>query len=250
MSRKDEWIMTISRDTVESIAASIREHSNDGTPEHELDGRTQAIRSADPDRREELERFIDRLGILTDEERWGLDDAMDNVQMASKLWLIDELIALRDLATSPMVILGAWYGILPLLINWRVERPPEQMLCIDIDASVLSAGERLIGPLYNNIEYRLADAMTWNYHQFAKNPDSIVVNTICEHLPFFAEWWDRVPQGQFVVLQSNNYFLCPDHVNAVESINEMKKQAPMSEVLFEGALPLLKWKRFMLIGLK
>jgi hypothetical protein len=243
--------MTISLDAVRSIASSIRAHDDDNStdPAPNVESR-QALSSVDPNRRDELQRFIDRLGVLTDEERWGLDDAMDEVQMASKLWLIDELIKSRDVASSSMVILGAWYGILPLLINWRVARPPERMLCIDIDAAALTAGERLIGALYDNIEYRLADAMTLDYEEIAQDPDSIVVNTICEHLPLFTTWWDRIPKGQFLVLQNNNYFLCPDHVNALESLDEMKKQAPMSEVLFEGALPLLKWKRFMLIGSK
>jgi hypothetical protein len=104
--------------------------------------------------------------------------------------------------------------------------------------------------LYDNIEYRHADAMRLDYADIVQNPGSIVINTICEHLPFFAAWWDRIPKGQFLVLQNNNYYLCPDHVNALESLIEMKKQAPMSKVLFEGALPLLKWKRFMLIGSK
>jgi SAM-dependent methyltransferase len=231
-------IMTISLDTVRSIASSIREHDD------------QALKSADPNRHDELQRFIDRLGVLTDEERWGLDDAMDEVQIASKLWLIDELIKIRDVTSSSMVILGAWYGILPLLINWRIPRSPKRMLCIDIDAAALRAGQRLIGGLYHNIEYRLADAMTLDYEEIMQNPDSMVVNTICEHLPVFSAWWDRIPKSQFLVLQNNNYFLCPDHVNALESLEEMKRQAPMSKMLFEGALPQLKWKRFMLIGSK
>lgn len=243
--------MTISLDAVRSIASSIREHddasSTDSVPNVKI---RQALSSADPNRRNEMDRFIDRLVVLTDEERSGLDDAMDDVQIASKLWLIDELINIRDVASSSMVILGAWYGILPLLINWRVTRPPKRMLCIDINATALTAGERLIGALYDNIEYRLADAMALDYEKIAQKPDSIVVNTICEHLPLFPSWWERIPTGQFLVLQNNNYFLCPDHVNALESLDEMKKQAPMSGVLFEGALPVLKWKRFMLIGSK
>jgi hypothetical protein len=242
--------MTISFDTIRGVASSIREHHDtftDAAPSVESE---QVLSSVDPGRRDELQRFLDRLGVLTVEERSGLYKAMDEVQISSKLWLIEELFKIRDVASSSMVILGVWYGILPLLMNWRIARPPKRMVCIDIDAAALMAGERLIGALYDNIEYRLADVMALDYEELAQNPDSIVVNTICEHLPLFATWWERIPKGQFVVLQNNNYFLCPDHVNALESLDEMKKQAPMSEVLFEGALPLLKWKRFMLIGSK
>ena len=34
----------------------------------------------------------------------------------------------------------------------------------------------------------------------------LVINTSCEHLPDFDRWWKRIPAGQQVVLQSNDYF--------------------------------------------
>jgi SAM-dependent methyltransferase len=226
--------MTLTEGAVRGVAASIRDHEHDGAGTDVPELRTLAA----------------RLGTLTDAERSGLDDSIDEVQIASKLWLIEQLTRLFDLADRELLVIGAWYGILPLLINWRVDRPPRRMLCIDIDSSVLLAGQRLIGPLYDNIEYRVADAMTFDYAAFSRHADGIVVNTICEHLPRFDEWWASVPKGQIVALQSNDYFLCPDHVNAVNTLEEMKAAAPMTEVLFEGALPLLQWHRFMLIGSK
>jgi SAM-dependent methyltransferase len=243
--------MTISPDAVQKIVSSIREYDGGSSNTPASDRKTHHIsKPNEANQRYEMERFVHRLGVLTEEERLELDRAMDDVQIASKLWLVDKLNHSRDLASSSLTILGAWYGILPLLINWLVARPPRYMVCVDIDPAVLSAGERLIGALYDNIDYRVADAMTLDYEEIAQNPNSIVVNTICEHLPHFDIWWDRIPEGQFLVLQNNNYFLCPDHVNAVESLVEMKKQAPMSEIQFEGDLPILRWKRFMLIGTK
>lgn len=226
--------MTLTQNKVREVASSIRDHLNGGDGTDVGEFRTLAA----------------RLGILTDAERSGLDESIDEVQIASKLWLIEQLARLFDIEDRELLVIGAWYGILPLLINWRVSRPPRRMLCIDIDSSVLLAGERLIQPLYDNVEYRVADAMTFDYPGFSRGDSTIVVNTICEHLPHFDQWWALIPEGQTVVLQSNDYFLCPDHVNAVRTLEEMKAQAPMAKVLFEGALPLLKWHRFMLIGSK
>lgn len=241
--------MTVSVEAARRFATSVRQHEDavSGFDDSESSP-PENSGSLPPGQAGVLKQFLDRLPVLNDEERWGLDDAMDEVQMASKLWLIDELDKCADVSDKPMVVVGAWYGVLPLLMNWRMKNPPPRMLCIDIDHEVLSAGERLIGPLYENVEFRLADAMTFDYETFGGGPGAVVVNTICEHLPQFDSWWKRIPNGHLVVLQSNNYFLCPDHVNAVDSLEEMKEQAPMSRVLFEGALPLLKWKRFMLIG--
>jgi len=209
----------------------------------------QLVRCYHTDRRRELERFVqnvdDELSVAA---RRDFAIAMHPVQVDSKLWLIDELARCRDLALSSLVVLGSWYGILPLLINWRIARPPHQMVCIDYDSKVCETGARMIGSLYANIEYRCANAIELDYSALGTKHSPIVINTICEHLPEFADWWAAVPHGQLVVLQSNNYTLCPDHVNCVQNLDELKKQAPMSEVLFEGALPVLKWKRFMLIG--
>jgi hypothetical protein len=188
------------------------------------------------------------LDLLTIEEQTQFLSAMDEVQIRSKLWLIDELDRYRDLAATRLVVLGAWYGILPLLINWRVRRPPAHMICIDVDLRVCEVGRQIIGSMYDNIAYQCADVMDLDYDALGKDPGTVVINTICEHLPNLPDWWARLPAGQFVALQSNNYFACPDHVSAVRSIDELKQQAPLSRLLFEGVLPLSIMDRYMLIG--
>jgi hypothetical protein len=204
-------------------------------------------RCADPRRRAELGQLLGRFDALPPAERQGIVQALDEVQVRSKLWLIDELARVRDLAGAQLLVLGAWYGTLALLCNLRLERPPARMLCVDVDPHPCQVGAQVIGSRYPNIGYRCADAMSYDYGA-PGNQATVVVNTICEHLPDIAGWWRRLPPGQLVVLQSNNYFRCPDHVNCVPSLEEMKEQTPLSEVLFEGVLPLSLFDRFMLIG--
>jgi hypothetical protein len=78
-------------------------------------------------------------------------------------------------------------------------------------------------------------------------PD-LVVNTACEHLGDFAGWSRRIPPGQLVALQSNDYFACTEHVNCVPDLDAFRAEAPLAEVLFAGARPQKKYTRFMLIG--
>jgi hypothetical protein len=188
-------------------------------------------RCADPRRRAELARLLDRFDALPPADRTGIVQALDEVQVRSKLWLIDELDRVCNLAGAELLVLGAWYGTLPLLCNLRLQRPPAHMLCVDIDPRPCQVGEQVIGSRYPNIGYRCADAMSYDYGAPGEQA-TVVVNTICEHLPDIAGWWRRLPPGQLVVLQSNNYFRCPDHVNCVRSPGEMKEQTPLSEVLF------------------
>ena len=80
-------------------------------------------------------------------------------------------------------------------------------------------------------------------------PDTII-NTSCEHIEKFTEWFNAIPRDKLVVLQSNNYFEIDDHINCVKNITEFKQQAPLSNIIYEGELELEKYTRFMLIGYK
>lgn len=205
-------------------------------------------RIPDAERARELRELVDRVDALGVAEQRLFTAAIDEIQVRSKLWLIEELTARRDIAGAMLVVVGAWYGILPLLINWRLTAPPARMVCIDISADACALGEKVIGSRYPNIEYRVADAMDLDYRSLARTPSSVLVNTICEHLADVPGWWQRVPIGQFTVLQSNNYDRCPDHVNWVRDLDQMRAQTPLSELLFEGSLQLPTFDRFMLIG--
>ena len=77
-----------------------------------------------------------------------------------------------------------------------------------------------------------------------------IINTSCEHIEKFTEWFNAILKDKLVVLQSNNYFEIDDHINCVKNITEFKQQAPLSNIIYEGELELEKYTRFMLIGYK
>jgi hypothetical protein len=81
------------------------------------------------------------------------------------------------------------------------------------------------------------------------NPDTFI-NTSCEHIENFTNWFNLIPKGKLVALQSNNYFELPEHVNCVNDIDEFKQQAPLSNIIYEGELELEKYTRYMIIGYK
>ena len=98
----------------------------------------------------------------------------------------------------------------------------------------------------------------WQYWSNANNrmsypitdsPDTII-NTSCEHIDNFVEWYEKIPTGKLVVLQNNNFFEVNEHVNCVNDLEEFADQAPLSKILYEGELELPKYKRFMRIGYK
>jgi hypothetical protein len=78
----------------------------------------------------------------------------------------------------------------------------------------------------------------------------VLINTSCEHLDRFQEWYAKIPPGTLQVLQSNNYYACEEHTNCVPDLETFQHQAPMRESLLTGSLKLKKYTRFMLIGYK
>ena len=79
----------------------------------------------------------------------------------------------------------------------------------------------------------------------AAGAPKLVVNTSCEHLDAFDRWYGRIPDGQLLALQSNDYFACSEHVNCVPDLATFQERAPMRDVLFAGEHKLRRYVRFM-----
>ena len=82
---------------------------------------------------------------------------------------------------------------------------------------------------------------------YRSRPD-LIVNTSCEHVGDVRGWLDRLPAGTAVLLQSNDYFAEPEHVNCMTSLSAFEAAARLKNVLYAGELTLKKYTRFMLIG--
>ena len=98
----------------------------------------------------------------------------------------------------------------------------------------------------------------WQYWSNANNRMSYhitdipntIINTSCEHIQNFAKWYYNIPEGKLLILQTNNYFDLPDHVNCSKTLKSYSNETPMSKVLYEGKLDLEKYTMYMRIGYK
>src|SRR3954451_15204822 len=145
-------------DQVELLTTALWRHTQQdetGGPLVEAADIRRVIDGADPGPARELQALVEQIDTLRPDEQRAVTAAVGDVQVRSKLWLIDELVRLRDLDGATLIVLGAWYGILPLLINWRLEPAPARMVCVDISADACDLGQRMIGARYPNIEYRV-----------------------------------------------------------------------------------------------
>jgi len=188
----------------------------------------------------------------------SLGNALNRRQTASKLWLLDSLYETHGGALGSVHILGGWYGVLASLLIHDPRFEIDQITSFDIDPSCAPIAESLNA---NAMERGLfatqsADILDLQYSPKAVSINgrtigeapNIVINTSCEHLEDFPAWFEGMPEGVLLVLQSNDYFSEPEHVNCQPNLAAFQEQAPMREVLFAGELEFDKYTRFMLIG--
>lgn len=185
-------------------------------------------------------------------------DSFSSSQIQSKLWLVQKLEFVlnencpTDSSNGHRIwILAGWYGITNLLIRSRNQLPVKEVRSFDIDPTC----EKIADDINNLWVWRAwefkAHTADINKLEYAPKPD-IVINSSVEHMTS-DEWWDRIPMGTYVCLQSSNMDH-EDHVNKFDNAHEMLRKYPLSEPMYEGVKRFQydDWGfyRSMIIGIK
>jgi len=190
-------------------------------------------------------------------------DAFSRGQILSKKWLVDELVKL-DINLGTVFLCAGWYGSLALLL-FESGLKIEKIRSFDKDAECYKIADTINRPYVMSewefkaqtediLHINYLDGHTYNTYRASGEAQELydkpntIVNTSCEHLTGFSLWYNLIPKGTLVALQTNNYFEIDDHINCVNDIDEFKKMAPLDNILYEGELNLEKYNRYMLIG--
>tara|TARA_B100000780_G_C21087309_1_gene438087 strand:- start:238 stop:933 length:696 start_codon:yes stop_codon:yes gene_type:complete len=193
-------------------------------------------------------------------------DALSWGQLKSKRWVVAELEKI-NISLGTVYLCAGWYGTLAaMLFNSTLDI--KKIRSFDIDESCMPIADAVNKPQMINewkfksitqdildIDYQQHTWAVWSTknNRMSKpitDTPNTIINTSCEHIFDFEEWFDKIPQGKLVVLQSNNFFEVPGHVNCVNDLDDFASQAPLSEILYEGTLELPKYDRFMRVGYK
>lgn len=193
-------------------------------------------------------------------------DCFSRGQLESKLWLVSKLKEL-DVELGTVFLCAGWYSTLATML-FESGIAIDKIRSFDIDPSTVDIAEvfnkswfleqwkfKALVEDIHNIDY---NEHKWQFWSNANNrmskeitdkPDTII-NTSCEHIENFADWYAKIPNGKLVVLQSNNYADVEEHVNIHTSLESFVLQTPMKTELFSGELKLPKYTRYMRIGYK
>jgi hypothetical protein len=193
-------------------------------------------------------------------------DCFSRGQLESKLWLINELTKC-NLSLGTVFLCAGWYATLATML-FESGIDVDKIRSFDIDSTCVDIAEVFNKPWFvdgwrfksitqniMDIDYNEHAWECWSNdnnrmsHPITDSPDTII-NTSCEHIENFEEWYAKIPYGKLVILQSNNFYEIDEHVNCVADIDEFIATAPMTTQLYAGELELPKYNRFMLIGIK
>lgn len=208
--------------------------------------------------------IFNNLRNAVDNYNADLSDSLSWGQLKSKRWLISELENLNiDLGT--IFLCAGWYATLAAMLfdsNLKIEK----IRSFDIDPNCANIAETINRHNVKDswrFKASTEDILNLNYKDFYYtsyrfdgsdvelcDTANTIINTSCEHIQNFEEWYAKIPSCKLVVLQSNNYFDLPEHVNCVQGPIDFAEQSPMTELLYQGVLELPKYTRFMRIGYK
>ena len=174
-----------------------------------------------------------------------LGTAFNHKQVGSKIWARDRLFESLGGKFGHVVVLGGWYGVLSAMFFDDRRFDIGLIESIDIDPEVGAIAETLNAKVADRFRAVTQDMYAFDY---ATSGADLVINTSCEHIADLPAWLALLPRGTKVLLQSNDYFSEPTHINCVPSLAAFEEQTSLSHVAFAGALPMKKYTRFMVIG--
>lgn len=191
-------------------------------------------------------------------------DAFSLGQLDSKAWLLEEWNKLNLAQANIAYILGGWYGLLPAMAEALKMGFASIYRSFDIDPNCAPVAETINKNLLlndwkfkattadmHNINYQCNDYQTLRSDgsevRLIEVPD-LIINTSCEHIDNFKQWFEMIPKGVLLVLQSNDFFEEETHINCSKSLSDFQANCPMSETLYAGEKQFPQYTRFMLIG--
>mgnify|MGYP006919622358 FL=1 len=197
--------------------------------------------------------FVKNLGaVINDTPDLNWTDALSRNQIQSKVWLLEKLKESGVLPkprpvtekSATTIIVGGWVGMLPMLAAMHTIHLGD-VINVDSDKSVHDASFKL--NIVHNKSYKSVDKDIKEY-PFNKHKELLVIDTIVEHFENHGKWVKTLPKGTTVVLQGNDMFDLPDHVNCHRSLEEFLSDCGLNTILWAGELNLYKCNRFMAIG--
>lgn len=179
------------------------------------------------------------MGAVVDNNEVNYIDALSNYQVESKTWLIDELSKLDKCENA--LFIGGWLGISSMWLGRT--GVANQITNLDLDADAIKFSDKLNAANFNYKEGIVSDVDKHSLKEY-----NIIINTSAEHMT--DDWFERVPEGCTVAIQTNDFHEITEHINTVSNLIELEDKYKMQEIYYIGERDCDRYNRFMIIGKK
>ena len=181
-------------------------------------------------------------------------DSMNESQLVSKMWLVEEL---SNLNVKPVNIslLAGWFAqyIVPLLYD-SIESI-EWIENFEMDRDIKRIAYKFNTRYKKDDKYKVTirNVMFGNLISLSSPTFDTVINCSCEHMYPMSKFKELkntgVSDDALYILQSSNDTQYDDHINCVNDADELADQANLVEILYAGEKLLPNgMTRFMVIG--
>ena len=181
-------------------------------------------------------------------------DSMNESQLVSKMWLVEEL---SNLNVKPVNIslLAGWFAqyIVPLLYD-NIESI-EWIENFEMDRDIKQVAYKFNTRYKKDNKYKISirNVMFGNLISLSSPTFDTVINCSCEHVYPMSKFKKLKNTGvnddALYILQSSNDTQYDDHINCVNDADELADQANLAEILYAGERLLPNgMTRFMVIG--
>ena len=181
-------------------------------------------------------------------------DSMNESQLVSKLWLVEEL---SNLNVKPVNIslLAGWFAqyIVPLLYD-NIESI-EWIENFEMDRDIKRVAYKFNTRYKKEDKYKVSikNVMFGNLISLSSPTFDTVINCSCEHMYPMSKFRKLkntgVDDNALYILQSSNDTQYDDHINCVNDADELADQANLIDILYAGKKLLPNgMTRFMIIG--
>ncbi len=188
-------------------------------------------------------------------------DAFSDGQIKSKIWLVSTCNS-NNLNLGTVFLCGGWLATILLHTKFRYlslrsfDADPKFQVAADVlhrklvmqDWKFCAIVEDIHNINYSQHTY-IVKRRDGTICELTDCPDTII-NTSCEHIDNFQAWFSKLPQDKLIILQSNDGFHIPGHINCSKNLEEFTKTTPLRRTIFSGELPMPQFNRFMRIGYK
>jgi hypothetical protein len=181
-------------------------------------------------------------------------DSFSHGQIASKLWLCEELE--KFLAPRrKIMILGSWHNVLGFMMAVRKPDYYSNILGIDIDNNSIEIANKITDAWRFN-DVTTIENICDNANNIDFPNDSSIINCSPEHFED-TSWFDNMPNGTHLCIQSSS-MTDTEHPwyirQPTPNIETFTEKYPMSKIQYIGARKIeyddWGYSRFMVIGFK